>query len=302
MYFRFREIPFFTRKAFVCGLKSGLAVTTLVISSQKGGVGKTTVAVNLAYSLARRGWRVLLIDADPQGGVGFSLSEKAREAKGFFNLLDPTNDKDPRSLIISTRLPEFRLMMCGTADLLSGGEEPQDTPELRDQLRSLLSQFSDHDLIIVDTEAGIHGLTRAIMAVADYLLLPQQAEPLSARSMPRLLRHIAALRKELGEDASTPRLAGLLLTMVNGDDPVTGEIESDLRGMLPSELILESRIPRDPTFLNASRAGIPVALLHRKTPEAAESFDTLAAEVEDRIDLAKSSNEQESDEYTRLMD
>lgn len=277
-------------------------MTTLVISSQKGGVGKTTVAVNLAYSLARRGWRVLLVDADPQGGVGFSLSEKARDAKGFFNLLNGTGTDDPNQLILSTRTEDFRLLMSGNADLFLGEEEPQDTPELRERLRELFGSFSDNDVIVIDSEAGVHGLTRAIMAVSDYLLLPQQAEPLSARSMPRLLRHIATLRKELGDSIDTPRLAGILLTMVKDEDPISSEIEREIREILPTELILESEIPRDSAFLRASRAGVPVALLRPQPDNATKDFDQLAAEMEVRMNLADTTNQKESDEYTRLMD
>lgn len=277
-------------------------MTTLVISSQKGGVGKTTVAVNLAYSLARRGWRVLLIDADPQGGVGFSLSEKARDAKGFFNLLFGSIEVPAESLVLATRLPEFSLLVSGNADACLGDEDPQDTPELRQRIREVFGQLGPYDVIVLDTEAGVHGLTRAIMAVSDYLLLPQQAEPLSARSMPRLLRHIAALRRELGEGASHPRIAGLLMTMVRHDDPVSREIENEIRAMLPPGLILDTEIPRDAALLRASRVGVPVSLLHRQPPTASLSFDRLAAELEGRMSLTKQPNPDEADEYTRLMD
>lgn len=275
---------------------------TLVISSQKGGVGKTTVAVNLAYSFARRGWRTLLIDSDPQGGVGFSLSEKAKDAKGFFQVLSDTGPADPGSLVLSTRLPEFRLLVSGNFEAAFGSSDPQDTPELRARLQEILSRLSFYQIIVIDTEAGIHGLTRAIMAVSDFLLLPQQAEPLSARSMPRLLRSIAGLRRELGDDSPAARLAGLLLTMVRHSDSGSREIENDIRNMLPAELVLETEIPRDPAFLKASRVGVPVGLLHGQPPGAADSFDRLAAELEARMNLTKETTENDGDEYTRLMD
>lgn len=242
------------------------------------------------------------MDADPQGGVGFSLSEKAKDARGFFNWLGGETTENPESLVLATRLPEFRLLVSGNADLLMHGEEPADTPELRERLRGLMSHFSGYDVAVIDTEAGIHGLTRSMIAVADYLVLPQQAEPLSARSMPRLLRHISSLKRELGEATQTPRLAGLLLTMVRQEDPVSGEIENGIRSMLPTGMILDTEIPRDAAFLRASQVGVPVGLLHRQPPAAAESFDQLAAELETRMKLAKTTNQEDSDEYTRLMD
>ena len=89
---------------------------------------------------------------------------------------------------------------------------------------------------------------------------------------------------------------------VVAEDPVSREIQNDIREMLPPELMLDAEIPRDSAFLKASRAGVPVGLLNRQPPAASSSFDQLAAELEERINLAKSSTSEESDEYTRLMD
>ncbi|HEX2751213.1 MAG TPA: ParA family protein, partial [Verrucomicrobiales bacterium] len=76
-------------------------MTILAITSQKGGVGKTTVSVNLAYSMARRGWNTLLIDTDPQGSVGLSLSEKARKCQGFYDAVNTGTSAVP--FILPTR-------------------------------------------------------------------------------------------------------------------------------------------------------------------------------------------------------
>lgn len=280
-------------------------MTTLVISSQKGGTGKTTVAVNLAYSLARRGWRVLLVDADPQGGVGFSLSEKAREAKGFFNLLTEEESVDAESLVLSTRLPEFRLLMSGTVDPLANGNELTDSPEIRERLKNLFANFEDYDVVMIDTPAGINGFNRAILSVSEYLLAPQLPEPLGARSMPRLLRHLAALRQEAansGDNGAAPQLAGMLLSLVEEEQPVAEATEKEMRELLPAEMLFETKIPRDSAFLKASSVGVPVGLLRRQPSPASRCFDQLAEEVEARLDLVNKSNQKEDDEYTRLMD
>ena len=90
--------------------------------------------------------------------------------------------------------------------------------------------------------------------------------------------------------------------MVRQDDPVSREIENEIRGMLPAGLILDTEIPRDAAFLKASRVGVPVSLLHRQPPAASSSFDQLAAELEARMSLTKPTESDEGDEYTRLMD
>ena len=90
-------------------------MTILVIASQKGGVGKTTVAINLSYSLATRGHKILLVDTDPQGSVGLSLSRGARERYGFYDAI--AGIKTVEELIIPTRLAEFMLMTSGKSEM-----------------------------------------------------------------------------------------------------------------------------------------------------------------------------------------
>ncbi|MEM7146294.1 MAG: AAA family ATPase, partial [Verrucomicrobiota bacterium] len=89
---------------------------SIAISSQKGGVGKTTVAINLAYSLARRGWHTLLVDTDPQGGVGLSLSRRARYCRGYYDALATSEEPDVGKMILSTRLPELKILTAGQSE------------------------------------------------------------------------------------------------------------------------------------------------------------------------------------------
>ena len=265
----------------------------LTITSQKGGVGKTTVAVNLACSLARRGWRVLAIDADPQGSVGLSLSRKLRRCKGLRDLLKDGGDVE--SLALPTRLPGLRVLPVGLPDpdfdeAVERGVGPGSLDGFFGALRRLPG-----DLALIDTAAGVQAFCRTLLAASDSILIPQQAEPLGLRSLPTLLQTLVRLR----ERGAGFEVAGILLTMVQ---PGVGESESavaDLRHLAPPELVLRTTIPRDTEFLRASEKGVPLVVLHRHPPLSALAFDQLAAELEPRLGLA---NPENTDDVTRIMD
>lgn len=274
-------------------------MTTLVIASQKGGVGKTTVAINLAYSLARRGWKTLLVDTDPQGSVGLSLSEKARTSRGFYDVL--TSGAEVDSLILPTRLPEYRLLAAGGGDLfyegLGLGQEEHLITTAQGRITELFNRIEagGFDLTIVDTPAGVYGITGELLRFADHVLLPQQVEPLSLRSIPQILKAVVGLEGVHGQKPS----ASVLLTMLQEDEPDSVELATEIRAMLPDSLMCDTRIPRAVDFLKASRLGIPLGLLYQKPTATALVFDQLAAEMENEMKLE---SEEEADQYTRLMD
>ena len=269
-------------------------VITLAITSQKGGVGKTTTAVNLAYALAKRGWHTLLIDTDPQGSVGLSLSERARKCAGFY---DSVNTGAPAlPLILQTRLPELELLTAGqTHSFFSVAAEGINA---EGEIRRILSEVGQrrYDIVLFDTPAGLGGLTGSILRHSNFALVPQQAEPLGLRSIPQVLEALRFLRR----DGSQIELAGILLTMVQQDQPQAQDVIRELRSLLPGRLLLDAMVPRDPVFLQASSAGVPLGLLHRHPPASAHVFDQLAAELEVRMRLK--SPTPDTNEFTRLMD
>jgi chromosome partitioning protein len=259
----------------------------LAVASQKGGVGKTTVAINVAYALAKRGQSVLLVDTDPQGSVGLSLSRGARERAGFYDSL-ALGDNAP-GLVLKTRLPELKLLTAGRTDsfLAAGGFGGVDDAAVDAILRSM--EELGVDLVIVDTPAGMAGVTTAVLRAADSVLIPQQSEPLGVRSVPQVLQAIASLRRG-GHPLS---VAGIVMTMVQADQKESAEADAQLRGALPAELMCEAAVPRDPVFLKASGAGVPIGLLSRNIPPSALVFDQLAAELEPKIGLAPKYNDED---------
>jgi chromosome partitioning protein len=268
-------------------------VISLAITSQKGGVGKTTVAVNLAYAMARRGWPTLLMDTDPQGSVGLSLSEKARRCHGFYDALRAGDDAD--GAILATRLPELKVLPAGQLESLFDVK-----PDGYDSSAGIARMLNNAEqrrfkVAIIDTPAGLAGYTGDVLRAVDYALVPQQAEPLGVRSLPQMLRALQQLRQR----GARLELAGILLTMMQHGQHESAEVVRELRQIIPPRLLFESVVPRDALFLRASGLGVPLGLLYTNPPAAALVFDQLAAELEYRLKLHS-----RDDAFlpTRLMD
>jgi chromosome partitioning protein len=255
-------------------------VISIATASQKGGVGKTTVCINLGHALARRGWNTLLVDTDPQGGIGLSLARSTRKKHGFYDFL--INGGEARQLILPSRLPEFSIMPSGTPDEFMKRGVASDTPA---KLRELLRQCETlgYDVVILDTAAGMNGITEVAVRTADWVLIPQQAEPLAVRSIPLLLETLGRFRSE----GSPVKVAGILLTMLQTNHEASLKVARELRQMLPAPLLFNQAIPRDPLFLEASALGLPLSLMKKNPPPVALLFDQLAAEIEQRTSLSE---------------
>ena len=254
-------------------------------ASQKGGVGKTTVCINLGHALARRGWNTLLVDTDPQGGIGLSLSRSTRRKQGFYDYM--AKGGEVRRLIIPTRLPEFSILPSGSAEGIMAQGMPADAG---DKLRAFLTQTAQlgYDCVIMDTAAGMSNITETVVRHSDWIIVPQQAEPLAVRSIPLLMETLARFRKE----GAPVRIAGILLTMLLNTHEASLKVARELRQMLPPQLLFDQTIPRDPLFLEASAMGLPIALMRKNPPPSAIIFDQLAAELEERTGLGDQRKEQ----------
>lgn len=251
---------------------------TIAVSSQKGGVGKTTVAINLAHALARVGRRTLLVDSDPQGSVGLSLTRQSRLLTGFFDYLEDPGLPLER-MVVPTRLETFALVASGQGSGYElGGTAPgMHLSRVRSFLRAVAAK--GFDTCVLDTPAGMFGVTADVLAAVDAVLVPQQAEPLGIRSIPKLLESLNRLR------VINPRLVvlGVLPTMVQAEVTESRDAVNALRQLLPETMMFRTMVPRHPLFVKASARGLPVGA-SEDGAGAAAVFDSLRAEIDAKLD------------------
>ena len=254
-----------------------ISVTTLAITSQKGGVGKTTLAINLAHAFARSGRRTLLVDSDPQGSVGLSLTRQSRHLSGLYDYLGNLS-LSAGEIVVPTRLPTLSLVAAGQSSDYELGAGPGGGNLHR--IRSFVSEVKvlNYDICIFDTAAGLFGGTAEILNISNGVVVPQQAEPLGVRSVSKMLEALTRLR------AVNPSLQilGVVLTMVNDGLAESVESARALRALLPPEMVMKTEIPRSDLYVKASARGLPVGVME-DGGQALSIFEKLRGELESRI-------------------
>ena len=268
---------------------------TLAISSLKGGVGKTTCAINLALSLAKRGWKTLLVDADPQGSVGLSLSPSAQTYLGLYEVL---NGEVPfEQAALRTKLDTLKIIMAGkipASDISKWCSSLQDGSRLHPFFKT--AEEAGYEIVVLDTPSGLHGPTEGILRNCSHVLVPQQCEPLALRSLMLTVDFLNQLQTDDGDSCS---LLGVVLTMADPDVDDTKKIVEEIKRLLPPELVFQATLPRDSAVIHASMKGMPLGLMRGGAPPAISlAFDQLAAELEPKLEL---SVPEQSDEYISLV-
>ena len=257
---------------------------SIAFASLKGGVGKTTTALNCAYAFARRGSRTLLVDTDPQGAIGLSL-DGVGDRPGLAATV--ASGDGALSAVIKTRLPELQILPMGPVDALDV-DGFSSAARQGDVLQRIIDRSQQaYDVVLFDTPAGLGGMTRLTLEAVDSVVAVVQCEPLALRSLPRLIELLAQLR-EAGGDCS---LLGVVGNMSSFRDPVVLASLEELWGLY-RDRVFDTAIPRDSTFLQASRAGVPLGLLSRRPPGVAAVFDGLVAEIEGRLGVQEGGDDE----------
>ncbi|MGE5138026.1 MAG: ParA family protein [Rudaea sp.] len=251
--------------------------TIYAFANQKGGVGKTTTAVNLAAFLADKGQRVLLVDLDPQGNATSSLGIErfTLESSIYDALLDSTPLGD---IVLPTRVPN--MMLAPSSAGLAGAEvELADIDEHQFLLARLLAGApQEFDWIFVDCPPSLGLLTVNALAAADAVIIPVQCEYLALEGLAQLLQTVTLVRERLN-----PRLKlfGLLLTMFDGRANLSQQVVEQVRGNFPEE-VFRTVIPRSVRIAEAPSFGEPLVTFDRRS-RGGLAYEQLADEFLERV-------------------
>ena len=250
----------------------------VVIANQKGGVGKTTTAINLATALAAIGWKVLLVDLDPQGNAstGLGVSQAQRERSSYDVLIGSASLTEAA---VATRVPRLDLVPA-TVDL-SGAEV--EMVSLADRAHRLDKAFNAApagrwDIVLIDCPPSLGLLTVNALVASRHLLVPLQCEFFALEGLSQLLQTVERIRV-----AFNPQLAilGVALTMFDRRNNLSQQVSEDVRACLGTA-VFETVVPRNVRLSEAPSHGLPALIYDLRCP-GSEAYVRLARELMARL-------------------
>src|ERR1035437_7180002 len=253
----------------------------IAIANQKGGVGKTTTAINLAASLAVLEHRVLLIDADPQAnatsGVGFDV----RNVKtSIYECV--VDDVDPKSIILNTNTPNFDLLPSHI-DLVGAEIEMLNLPNRERVLKQVIDKVShEYDFILIDCSPSLGLITVNALTAANSVIIPVQCEYFALEGLGKLLNTIKIIQHRVNPEL---QIEGFLLTMFDSRLNLSNQVYDEVKRHF-QEMVFETVITRNIKLSEAPSYGLP-ALEYDVSSKGAQSYLTLARELLQNNNMTK---------------
>ena len=247
----------------------------LAVVNQKGGVGKTTTAVNLAAALTDLGLRVLVCDFDPQANATSGLGVDKRKTKAStYDMI--MNDMPAENAVVHTK---FADVLPSSADLAGAGVELIDETGREQKLKKALAPLRDrYDVIFIDCPPSLELLTLNGLCACDGILIPVQCEYYALEGLSDLMATMRAVKRKLNP---TLEIFGVILTMYDGRTNFSAQVAQEVRRHFPGKVFAEA-IPRNVRLAEAPSHGVPIFTYDRSS-RGAESYRRLGEETAKKL-------------------
>lgn len=250
--------------------------TVISVTNQKGGVGKTTSAVNIAYFLAKAGKKTLLIDFDPQGNATSGLGIDKQSLAG--TMTDVILESKPLTAIIIPTEHKNLFLAPATSHLANTEVELAQANRRFTRLKNAVENIATYDYIIIDSPPSLSLLTVNGLIAARYVLLPVQAEFYALEGLGQLLETMKLVRKSMNP---TLDLLGVLPTMMDVRTTLSGQVYQEIKKHFPGK-VFNTTIPRNIRLAEAPSHGLPVGAYDRWS-KGARAYKAVAKEVQERV-------------------